>query len=100
MSYSLATDGDGYEQHFWPLFIQQKFTSYENYWLQNVVPLTNRPHNIHFKNSADIKKLGISEEDICKAQLHYTALKHLIRTFELINNLKRQTKPTQMNIVI
>lgn len=81
-NYRLAIDGDGYEQKYWSLFIQNKFQSYEDFWIENIVPLTNRPSNIHFKKDQDLPD-GKTGQDICIAQLHYSILRHLARAFDI-----------------
>jgi len=81
--YRLAIDGDYLECHYWGLFIKDQFPSYESFWLKFVVPLTNRPTDIHFKNNLELAKIGKSESDICIAQLNYSILRHLIRCFEI-----------------
>ena len=84
MPYTLLRDGDSFEQHYWKEFVSTKFPSYEKYWVNHIVPLTNRPNSIHFKSSKNLLSQGFKDEDICKAQLHYTALRHLVRGYEII----------------
>jgi len=76
--YSLAIDGDDREKAAWSRFVQSEFSSYEQFWQKHVIPLTNRPTNIHFKDEATLAAEGKSQEDIAIAQLHYTVLKHLL----------------------
>ncbi|MBI4715686.1 MAG: hypothetical protein HY760_07110, partial [Nitrospirae bacterium] len=83
MSYSLAMDGDAREQEAGKLFLQSEFPSYEKFWLKHVVPLTNRPVDIHFKDDTRLAAEGHTPEDIAIAQLHYTVLKHLLSTHSL-----------------
>jgi hypothetical protein len=80
---TLLLDGDDFEKHYWSEFLEQKFSSYEKYWSINIVPMTNRPDNIHFKNSSQLISEGFTVFDICKAQLHYTTLRHLVRAYEI-----------------
>jgi hypothetical protein len=82
-SYRLAIDGDSYEQKYWSLFIQNNFQGYEDFWIENIVPLTNRPTNIHFKTDQELAKIGKTANDICVAQLHYSILRHLARVFNI-----------------
>lgn len=88
MLYTLLNDGDNFEKHYWNKFLSSDFPTYERYWADKVVPLTNRPDNIHFKKSSDLLAQGYTAEDVCKAQLHYTILRHLVRTYEILEHLK------------
>jgi hypothetical protein len=89
--YSLITSGDFFETHYYPLFIQKEFPSYEVFWQKYIVPLTGRPNNIHFNDDADLKSIGKSDHDICIAQLHYSVLRHLARAYD-------QRKAPNLNI--
>jgi hypothetical protein len=80
---TLLADGDSFEKHYWTEFLSTEFPSYEKYWASQIVPMTNRPINIHFKKSEELTSQGYSSDDICKAQLHYTTFRHLARAFEL-----------------
>ncbi len=88
-SLKLSKDGDGFEQKYWNLFINNQFPSYETFWLKFIIPLTNRPNDIHFKTDSELTIIDHSNNDICIAQLHYTVLRHLIRVFDIarISNL-------------
>lgn len=90
MSYTLQNDGDGFEKHYWNEFLKTDFPEYEKYWSSNIVPLTNRPTNIHFKNSNQLTSEGFMANDICKAQLHYTTFRHLVRAFEILKSLRNK----------
>lgn len=90
MSYTLLKDGDGFEQHYWNEFLKTDFPEYEKYWSGKITPLTNRPKDIHFKSSQELNKEGFSAEDVCKAQLHYTAFRHLVRSYEILKQLKQK----------
>lgn len=92
MIYTLQKDGDSFEQQYWVTFLKSDFPNYEKYWSKYIVPLTNRPINVHFKPSQQLTVEGYTADDICKAQLHYTTFRHLVRTFEILNTLKG-TKP-------
>jgi len=83
MTYSLEKDGDGYEQKYYTRFLRDEFPSYETFWVKFVVPLTNRPTNIHTKTNSELASNGKSEHDICISQLHYTVLLHLVRVYEI-----------------
>lgn len=84
-TYRLAIDGDSTEKESWFLFLQREFPEYEIFWQKYIVPLTNRPHNIHFKNDTELAQLGKGPQDICIAQLHYTILVHLRRAFLMLS---------------
>ncbi len=83
-SYNLAVDGDYYEQKYWDIFIKDQLQCYEDFWLKNVVSLTNRPKDIHFKTDEELKIIGKTANDVCIAQLHYSILRHLIRVFDIL----------------
>lgn len=87
--YTLQDDGDGFEQHYWPLFISPEFPEYGQFWAKHVTHLTNRPVDIHFKDDPALIADGHTAEDICIAQLHYSILRHLARVYEI----KRQPHP-------
>jgi len=91
-SYSLLKDGDGLERTCVGLFLNKEFSAYEKFWLDFIVPLTNRPIDIHFKTDAELQAIGRTHNDICVAQLHYTVLRHLFRTCEL-----RTIKPMSLD---
>lgn len=86
MSYNLINDGDRVEKEYWDKFIHTQFPSYEKFWIKNVIPLTNRPVDIHLKTDYELSKIGKSANEICLAQLHYSILKHLARTFDLLSS--------------
>lgn len=88
MPYTLLQDGDGFEKHYWTKFLSTDFPKYEKYWSDRVVPMTNRPTNIHFKKSQELLQKGFTAEDVCKAQLHYTIFRHLVRAYEILESLK------------
>jgi len=87
-TYRLAVDGDNLERHYWGLFIKDQFPSYERFWLKFVVPLTNRPTNIHFKTDEDLAKINKSKSDLCIAQLNYSIIRHLICCFDILISLR------------
>ncbi len=98
-NYRLAIDGDDLEKHFWSLFIQNKFPSYETFWIKFVVPLTNRPSNINFKSDKELKG-SETKLDICIAQLNYSILRHLMRTLELLKALENSVEiDQQLNLL-
>lgn len=87
-TYRLAIDGDDFERHCWNLFVKDQFPSYERFWLKFVVPLTNRPNNVHFKTDADLATISKLKSDLCIAQLNYSVLRHLMRCFEVLKALE------------
>lgn len=86
--YKLYKDGDILEQKYWDKFIKKDFPSYERYWQEYIVNLTNRPFNVRFKNIEELKKINKCEHDVYLAQLHYTVLKHLVRVFNILEPSK------------
>jgi len=82
-TFTLSKDGDHIEQINASRFLNNEFPAYEEFWRKFVVPLTNRPKNIHFKNQKQLRKAGKSDNDICIAQLHYSILRHFHRTYEI-----------------
>lgn len=92
MAATLLNDGDSFEKHYWNQFLETEFPSYEKYWANHIVPMTNRPTNIHFKTSTQLTSGSFTSDDICKAQLHYTTFRHLVRSFEIQNILKNKTQ--------
>ena len=99
-TYRLAIDGDDLERYYWGLFIKDQFPSYEIFWLKFVVPLTNRPNDIHFKNNSELVKIGKSESDICIAQLNYSIFRHLIRCFEIRKIIDNTSRINQLDLIL
>lgn len=60
-TYTLARNGDGFEQHYWSLFISSDFPAYARFWTAFVVPLTNRPSDIHFKDDSQLAREGLTQ---------------------------------------
>ena len=81
--YTLVQHGDSLEQECYPLFLQGEFPTYEIFWQRHVVPLTNRPTDITFKNNIELSAIGKCENDVCIAQLHYSILNHLHCVYKL-----------------
>jgi hypothetical protein len=95
----LETDGDQFEINYWPLFIKDSFPSYEKFWLEFVVPLTNRPGNGHFKTDDELKVISKNTSDICIAQLNYSILKHLAQCWHILRDLKDNTGLEQVDLL-
>ena len=95
MNYRLHIDGDDWERYCWGLFIRDKFPIYESFWLKYVVPVTNRPENVHFKNDKELQEIDKSPTDIVIAQLSYTMIRHLGRCFEILKILESDFKPSK-----
>lgn len=98
--YRLAIDGDDFERYYWGLFIKDQFPSYETFWLKFVVPLTNRPDNIHFKTDVELAKINKSELDLCISQLNYSIFKNLARCFDVIRTLVGAKKMEQLDLLL
>lgn len=92
MGASISKDGDDIEKYYWKAFLSSDFPTYESYWAKYIVPMTNRPLNVHFKESSSLISAGYSADDICKAQLHYTTFRHLVRAYEMVNFLKTKVQ--------
>lgn len=88
VDYTLLVDGDSFEQKYWSLFIESRFSNYEIFWNRFIIPLTNRPKDIHFKTDIELNKIGKTHQDICIAQLNYSVLRHLIRVYDLVKLLE------------
>ena len=71
MDYRLRIDGDASEKEGWDLFVQNRFSNYELFWKEFVVPITNRPKAITFKENTVSEKKELSS-------LHYTIFTHLL----------------------
>lgn len=83
MAYNLSSDGDHYEQRYYGAFIKAEFAGYEEFWAKHVVPVTNRPIDIHCKTDAQLATTGKTVQDVCIAQLHYTVLRHLAKVYDI-----------------
>ncbi len=84
--FTLSTDGDLLERRCCGAFLSAHFPAYEKFWLEHVVPLTNRHKrrdDINFMSQAELTSRGKTLEDVCIAQLHYTVLLHLARGHDL-----------------
>ena len=92
--YSLVVDGDYFEKVYWHLFIKEKFPSYEVFWQNYVVALTNRNKpvpDVHFKRDHELPP-GSSSKDIHIAQLSYSAVLNFGRCFDIIRTFLSETK--------
>jgi hypothetical protein len=89
---NLRSNGDSFEQRYYDRFIANEFPSYEEFWLSFIVPITNRPENIHFKNDQELAALGSGDHELCIAQLHYSVLRHMARVYDI-----RSLRPLNLN---
>ncbi len=86
----LKENGDLREQLAYSKFLEREFPSYEVFWQKFIVPLTNRPIDIHTKSDKDLQKLFSNEtinqlhERIAVLQLHYSVLQMLLIAYEHI----------------
>ncbi len=85
--FSLEKDGDQLEKVYWPLFIKNEFPSYEKFWIKWVVPVTGRPKHINFRTTDELLAIGKSDSDVYNAQLFYSTLRHLIRSYQILSEL-------------
>lgn len=76
-TYTLVKDGDEVEQATYSEFIATDFPSYETFWQRRVVPLTNRPADIQYKDDASLAAMGKGPEDVAIGQLLYSVLLNL-----------------------
>jgi hypothetical protein len=81
--YTLLSDGDPVEKHYYDLFIARDFPSYQAFWQEFVTPLSRRPVDIQLKDAQQLAREGKTDHDVCLAQLHYSILLHLIRAFDI-----------------
>lgn len=94
----LTTDGDQFEKDFWPKFIEDKFPSYESFWLKYTFPLRENG-SINFKNEPK-PELGKIDVNIHIAQLNYGVLRHLIRCYQILESLKTTYRFRQYDLFI
>lgn len=80
---TLQNNGDSIEIRYHSLFLANEFPSYERFWLHFVVPMTNRPENIHLKSDQELAAIGRGDHDLCVSQLHYSVVSHLARAFDI-----------------
>ena len=94
--FTIADDGDDFEQRSWWHRIGDHFPSYETFWVARIVPLTYRAkdrRNVHFQTTAELASAGYTDEDVAIAQLHYTIASHLGRAFDLLDDARAFTSP-------
>ena len=87
----LAKDGDSIEQNYWPLFITDRFPSYETFWREHVEPLTRRDEGaqyVGFRTAEALAAIGTTDEDVAVAQLHYSVLRHVGRAYDLLHDIE------------
>lgn len=88
--YTISTDdyngGDYWEKMFWP-FLKDRFSKYEKFWQEFIIPLTNRPRDIQIRDGVH----PLLEE---MAMAHYSTFYHLGATFGLMNLNNENEKNT------
>jgi hypothetical protein len=77
--YRLKIDGDFFEKKGWDLFVQNKFPNYEIFWINHIVPKTNRPKDIWFK-------VEVPDDFRIISNLHYGIFKHFLYVYENISH--------------
>jgi hypothetical protein len=90
--FTLATDGDPFEQRYWTAFLARKFPSYERFWAAAIVDVTRRGidrKDISMRSDTELAAVGKGHEDVAIAQLHYTVMMHLGRAFDLRTEMDR-----------
>ena len=83
---SLDADGDVVEKWAWSAFLRDEFPEYQTFWRLFVVGLTGRVVDgvtIGFRSQAELDAVHRPEWHVAVAQLHYTTLLHLGRTFTI-----------------
>jgi hypothetical protein len=96
--FTIEEDGDETEKRWWPQWTRDRFPSYETFFVARIVPLTYRVKertNIRFQTTAELATAGYTDEDVAVAQLHYTLLLHLGRVFELLDDSRAFTRPSE-----
>ncbi len=84
-TFTIAAHGDDVEKKYWTPFCRGEWPAYELFWQRRVVPVTYRtsdPTSMKTRSTADLPE-GFTEYDIAIAQLHYTALRHVGRAWEI-----------------
>jgi hypothetical protein len=97
--FTIEEDGDEWEKRWWPQWTRDSFPSYETFFVARIVPLTYRVKdrtNIRFQTTAELATAGYTDEDVTVAQLHYTLLFHLGRVFELLDDSRAFTHPSEL----
>jgi len=92
---NLQNDGTSFEKKYYNLFLVNEFPSYERFWFNFIVPITNRPANIYLKTDQELDAMGRRNHDVCIAQLHYSVLMHLARVYDI-----KSLRPLNMNGLI
>jgi hypothetical protein len=91
--FNLLNNGDNNEREAYPLFIKDRFPSYEIFWQKFIVQLTNRVENHNDINLTIDSKLiarfpleSIEKihERMAISQLHYSALIMLLKAYKQI----------------
>jgi hypothetical protein len=80
---NLAEHGDSIERYNYPLFIETRFPSYEDFWKREVIPVTNRQQPF-YKTDEELYALGKTPLNLYLAYLHYSVLFHLGTAFGFV----------------
>ena len=88
--FNLLENGDDVERKGYKLFLEFQFPSYEVFWQKFIIPLTNRPIDIHTKPDVELQKLFVGEniekihERTIILQLHYSVFRMLFKAHEIM----------------
>lgn len=95
----IETDGDQLEKDYWDKFVKDKFPSYEAFWLKRVFTI-RREGSFDYKSNVELAKDNKGEYDVDVAQLSYSALRHLIRAWEIFQKLEAEPKSVIRDIYV
>ncbi len=76
--------GDDFEKHYYDVFISDFFPSYERFWELYIFTLRNRSEEVHYYIRNE------NEYQNYIAQLHYSILRSLIRTYSIFLKLSSE----------
>jgi hypothetical protein len=99
--FTIEEDGDETEKRWWPQWTRDRFPTYQTFFVARIVPLTYRVkerRNIRFQTTAELATAGYTDEDVTVAQLHYTLLLHLGGVFELLDDSRAFTHPSEVAV--
>ncbi len=99
--FKLAIDGDECEKKAYDLFLRDKFPSYEAFWSNFVVELTNRPNDVHLKSDVDLGTIFQREsvkqlhQRVAISQLHYSVLRMLLKAWKCMEKSERDVSEVE-----